>query len=90
MNGVLRFALGLANVPDKDVTDLETSLPALARLCKAARELEPIIHAAMPHLEPLKPLADQALTICEGAYPDFVAVLPTLEEFIQFANSKGT
>jgi len=88
MNGLLKFALGLAQVPDKDIADLETSLPALSRLCKAAKQLDPIVRQAMPHLDPLKPLAEQALQIFETAYPDFVAVLPTLEEFIQFVNDK--
>jgi hypothetical protein len=88
MNGFFVFALKLASVPDKDVSDLEKSLPALARLCRAAKELDPIIRQAMPHLEPLKPMAQQALDIVEKAYPDFVAVLPTIEEFIAFVNSK--
>lgn len=89
MNPFLKFAMGLASVPDHDITDLEKSLPALARLCKAAKALDPILRQAMPHLEPLKPLALQALDIVEQAWPDIEAVVPTLEEFIAFANSKN-
>jgi hypothetical protein len=88
MNGLLKFALSLASVPDKDISDLDKSLPALARLCRAAKQLDPIVRQAMPHLEPLKPLLGKASDICEAAYPDFVAVLPTIEEFIAFVNSK--
>jgi hypothetical protein len=89
MNWLFERVIEAAGVPDKDVADLERNLPALARLCAASRELEPLVHEAMPHLEALKPIAEKAFDILEKAYPDLVAVLPTFEEFIQFANNKG-
>lgn len=89
MNAIFRFALSLANMPDQAVADLEKNLPVLARLCQAAKKLDPLIRQAKPHLDPLKPIAEQALDVVEAAWPDFVAVLPTIEEFIEFVNAKG-
>lgn len=95
MDGLLRFALGLANVPDATVADLETSLPALARLCRLAKAAEPILQrnrphleAIMPHLVAMKPDAMQLAILVQQAWPDIVAVTPTVEELVEFANGK--
>lgn len=89
MNPLIRFLMGLEGVPDKDISDLEKSLPAFARVCKAAKEIGPIVRKAMPLLEQLKLPAEQVLDIVEARWPDIVEVAPTLEEFITFVNSKG-
>lgn len=89
MNGWLRFALGLANVPDKDVADLEKALPGIARLSDLAKQAEPHLIAAAPHVAALEPIFEQLWPIIVKAMPDIVSTMPTLEEFIQLAQSKG-
>lgn len=89
MNRMLRFALGLANMPDSTVADLEKSLPGFSRLVASAKQLEPIIHQALPHIEALSPLVQQAMPIVKAAYPDLVAVIPTVQELIVFVEGKG-
>jgi hypothetical protein len=102
MNGMLRFALGLANMPTATVDDLDKSLPGFARLASSAKQLEPIIKNAMPdidaleplilkaipHLTALAPLIQQAEPIIRAAYPDIVAVIPTVQELLAFAKGK--
>ena len=90
MNGWLRFALGLANMPDQTVADLEQSLPGFSRLVTAAKQLEPIIHRAMPKVVALEPDIQEAIPIIKAAYPDVVAVIPTVQELIVFIQGKGT
>ena len=82
MNGFLKFALELAHMPEATVADLEKSLPGFSRIVAAAKELEPI-------LAKMAPLVDQALPIVKRVYPDIVAVTPTVQELIQFAQNKG-
>lgn len=85
MNPILKFALGLANVPDATVADLEKAFPGMQRLCAAAKQIEAVAQKSQPleaHIEQIEP-------IIKAAYPDFVAVLPTVEELIQFASQKG-
>ena len=90
MNGMLRFALGLANMPDETVADLEQSLPGFSRLVTAAKQLQPIIQKAMPHVVALEPIVQEAIPIIKAAYPDLVAVIPTVQELIVFIQGKGT
>lgn len=92
MNPLLRFALGLANVPDKDVADLEKQLPALGRLIAAAKDIKPDLEAAGPHIEAmgphinaLMPIAERLAPKLKAAWPDLVGVLPVIEEFAALA-----
>lgn len=88
MNGTVKFVLGLAQVPDAAIADLDKNLPGMARLADAARELEPILQEAMPHIVALEPLMIRATPIVQKAWPDLVAVTPTVQEFIAFINSR--
>lgn len=102
MNALLKFALGLANVPPNMVADLEKSIPGVGRLIDAAKQLEPLLEqahphieaitphlqAAMPHVEALLPLFNRALPIIKAEYPDIVALLPTAQEVVAFLNDK--
>lgn len=92
MNPLLRFALGLANVPDKDVADLEKQLPGIGRLIASAKDIRPDLEAAFPHIEAMGPHIDALLPIWErvapkvkAAWPDLVGVLPVLQEFAALA-----
>lgn len=92
MNGLLRFALTLANMPEKTVDDLDKSLPGFGRLAKLAQDAEPIIKRCAPHIEAIKPHIDamkpdliQLWALIEKAWPDFESVLPTVDELITYA-----
>ena len=88
MNSFIRFALGIANMPETTVDDLEKSLPGFANIADAAKQLEPILTKAQPHIEALLPLVNQAIPIVKKVWPDVVSVTPTVEELIAFINSK--
>lgn len=93
LNLMLRFAMGLANIPDKDVDDLEKQLPALARLITAFKDMKPDLEEAAPHLDAIGPHVDALLSTSErlapkvkAAWPDLVAVLPVVQEFTALAD----
>lgn len=88
MNNLVKFALGLANVPPETVADIDKSLPGMARLIEDAKQLEPILIAAQPHIDALMPLIEKAMPILKAAYPDLIAILPTAEEIIAFVSKK--
>jgi hypothetical protein len=90
MNNLVKFALGLANVPPDTVADIDKSLPGMARLIAAAKELEPILTVAQPHIDALTPLVPKAMLILKAAYPDLIAVIPTAGEVIAFVSDKGS
>lgn len=88
MKGVIRFALGLANMPDATVNDLDKALPGMARLATVAKDLEPDLREAEPHIEALLPIFDRVLPKLKAAYPDLIAVIPTVEELINFTKGE--
>jgi hypothetical protein len=88
MNPFSEFLLRAANVPDQDITDLEKAQPELARLFKAAKQLEPAIRKATPLIEQLWPVLVEGAPIVKAAYPDFVAALGTMQEWLAFATSR--
>ncbi len=97
MNGLLRFALSLASVPDKTISDLDHDLPAMARIARMVKQAEPILtrnkphfDAILPHLVAMQPDAIALAKLIQQAWPDIVEVTPTIEEFIDFANGKNT
>ncbi len=85
MNLALKFALGLANMPETTVADLDKSWPGFAGLCDDMKAFAAIAQKS----QPLEAHIEQALPILKKAYPQIVAVLPTVEELIQFASQKG-
>ena len=88
MNGLIRFALGAANMPEQTINDLEKSLPGFGRIVELAKQLEPIIQRNIPHLKAMEPDIPAIVGIIGKAWPDIVAVTPTIDELINFA--KGT
>lgn len=98
MNPLVRFGLGVANMPAGTIADIEKNLPAAERLDDAAKLLAPMLQQAQPHIEAMLPLIDQAkphlaalqpmlaqaLPILKAAYPDMFAILPTAKEIIAF------
>lgn len=97
MNGLIKFALGVAGLSPTVVADIEKQLPGAARLIDAAKQLEPYleqahphIEAIMPHVEALLPILNKALPILKAEYPDIVALLPTAQEIVAFVGEKKT
>jgi Protein of unknown function (DUF3800) len=63
MSGMLRFGLGLANVPDDKIADLDNALPGLSRMALAGRTLP--VARANPRLVPrehLRPTREGQMT----------------------------
>jgi hypothetical protein len=85
MNGLIRIVLTLAQVPEKDISDLDKSLPGLARLCDLAKQLEPIIQRNLPHIKAIEPDIPAITSIIKAAWPDIVAVTPTIDEYVNLA-----
>jgi hypothetical protein len=99
---IIDFGLSLAGVPQEEIADLDKSLPALGRIVAAAKEAEPFLTQAKPHVDALMPLMAQAMPhinalmpivaklypIGQKAYPDIVAVTPTVQELVAFANAR--
>jgi hypothetical protein len=82
VNPLLKIAAELGGVPDSTIEEVEKTAPAMARLMRAAKQLQPILVKAQP-------LIDETEPIVRAAYPDFVACLPTAEDIIAFIVSKG-
>ncbi len=89
MNGFLKFALEMAHMSDAEIDDLSAKLPAFGRLAAALKKSEPTLAQAAPLVEQLDPLVTQLYAELKTEWPDIVAVTPTVEELIEFANSKG-
>lgn len=103
MNGTTQITLRLAGMPPAEIADLEIKLPGIGRIAAAAKQLEPLLQQAephlealrpllaqaMPHLEALLPLAAKAAPIVKFIWPDVVASTPTVEQLIDFAKGKA-
>lgn len=102
MNGLVKFALGVAGLPSAVVADIDKAMPGAARLIDAAEQLEPFLEQAhphieamtphltaiLPHIEALLPIINKALPILKAEYPDIVALLPTAQEIIAFVGER--
>ncbi len=56
MNSLVRFALGIANMPDATVAELEKSLPGFTQIATEFKALGPDIAMASPHIDALIPI----------------------------------
>ena len=97
------IGLEVVGMPEQDVQDLDRALPGFARIAAAAKQgdpllteakphvdaLIPLLAQAMPHIDALMPLLPKLYAIGKGVYPDIVAVTPTVQELIAFAQSKS-
>jgi hypothetical protein len=85
---VLDFALSLAGVPEATIEDLDKQLPGLARIAAGAREAEPLINQAKPHLAALVPIFVKLWPILQKISADLEAATPVVQEIIGFVASK--
>lgn len=89
MNPLIKFMLGFANIPDQAVADLEKSWPGIRRIANAAKELEPYLSQASPHIDALEPLAIKAYAIVKPIWPDILELLPVADEWINIVSKKS-
>lgn len=95
MNGLVKFALGVAGLPPAVIADIDKAIPGMGRLIDAAKQLEPFleqahphIEAITPHLQALLPIFEKVMPILKAEYPDIAALLPTAKEIIAFVEDK--
>lgn len=79
MNSLVRFALGLANVPSEMVAHVDAALPGMARLIDAAKQLEPYLEQTQPHIEALTPHLTAIAPHVTAMIPHLQQMLPLIE-----------
>lgn len=85
MNGLVKFALGVANVPDHLVSEVDASIPGAQRLIAAAKKLEPSVHKLAPLIEQAQPIImNEILPVIKAEYPDLMTLLPIAQEILAF------
>lgn len=91
MNGMVRFAMGLAGVSDKLAADIEAEIPGAQRLIAAAQKLKPSIDKIAPHVEAITPvMMNEILPVLKAEYPDLMALLPVAQQVLELVKSKTT
>lgn len=89
MNGLVKFALGVANVPGHLVSEIDEQIPGAQRLIEAAKKLEPSINKLAPHIDAAMPIImTEILPVIKAEYPDLMALLPIAQQVLEFV--KGT
>lgn len=86
---VLDFGLGMIGMPANEIADLKAGLPTLSAIAEEAKELEPILERARPHLEALLPMLQEAAPTLKKMWPQVVEVTPLLKELIDFVRTKA-
>jgi hypothetical protein len=69
MNSLIKFGLGLANVPSELVDEVERQIPGAQRLIAAAKKIEPDLKLLEPTIEKLMPIIQQAFPLFEQLEP---------------------
>lgn len=91
MNGLVKFALGLANVPDSMVLEIERAIPGAQRLIEAAKKLEPAIARLAPLVDQAMPIImTDVMPVIKTEYPDLMALLPLAGEVLTFVKGSAT
>lgn len=95
MKPVVRFALGMAGMPEATVNQIDAGLPAMERLVDAEKQLSPAIAAMYPDLVTVIPIIERLLANAKNiepaitkAYPDLVTVLPVFKSILEFVQTK--
>lgn len=69
ISGLIKFGLGLANVPSELVGEIEAALPGAERLIGVMKMIEPDLRLLQPVVEKLMPIVQQAFPLFEQAEP---------------------
>lgn len=88
MNGLVKFVLGLANVPSEMVAHVDAALPGMARLIDAAKQLEPYLEQARPHIEALTPHLTAIAPHATAMIPHLQQILPLIERALPIIKSE--
>lgn len=88
MNGLVKFALGVAGLPAGTVANIEAALPGAGRLIDAAKLLEPSMVQAQPHIEALTPHLAAIAPHVMAMMPHVQALLPILDKVLPILKSE--
>lgn len=95
MKPVVRFALGMAGMPEDTVNQIDGALPAMERLIDAEKQISPAIAKMYPDLVTVIPIIERLLASAKDleptvvqVYPDLVTVLPVLKNILEFIQTK--
>lgn len=95
MKPIVRFALGMAGMPEAMVNEIDAALPAMERLVEAEQQLSPAIAKMYPDLVTVIPIIERLLAttkdlepVITKAYPDLVTVLPVFKNILTFVQTK--
>lgn len=79
MNGLIKFALGVAGLPPQTVADIDKAMPGMARLIDAAKQIEPYLEQAHPHIEAITPHLTAIMPHITAMMPHLQQILPLIE-----------
>lgn len=88
ISNAIRFGLGLAGMSEAQVNDLDAKLPGAQRVAAACKLAEPELTAVLPLLEQAEPHLAKIYAILKPVYPDIVASTPTIENLLEWVQSK--
>lgn len=95
MKPLVRFALGVAGMPEATINEIDGALPAMERLIDTEKQISPAIAKLYPDLVTVIPIIERLLAntkelepVLAKAYPDLVAVLPVLKHILVFVEAK--
>lgn len=66
MKPVIKFALGVAGMPEATIADIEKALPAMARLVALAQKLEPELLNIKPDIAVVLPVLGEIINFVKG------------------------
>lgn len=66
MKPVIKFALGVAGMPEATINDIEKALPAMARLVALAQKLEPELLNIKPDIAVVLPVLGEIINFVKG------------------------
>jgi hypothetical protein len=66
MKPIIKFALGIAGMPEATVLDIEKALPAMARLIALATKLEPELKIIQPDVAAVLPVLGEIINFVKG------------------------
>ena len=92
---MLDFGLGLAGMPQETIARIDAEMPALARLVRAAKQVDPILQPIEPNIEQIWiqilrcwPAIVKAWPIIQAEVPDIKSAMPVIVELAAFIDAK--
>ena len=66
MKPIVKFALGVAGLPEAAINDIDKALPAMARLVAAYEKLEPELVQLKPDIDAVLPVLSEIINFVKG------------------------